>query len=155
MSSERTNIIGNTDPDAAILNAASTTNNEGDKAFRVVISNQPIQIAFSPAKVGDYGEANSLAGAGTATIIDYTVPVAKRITLNTVFVNGTNRGEYIVEINGTNKSKLNTYYTKFNGEMPDLGISLVAGDNLKVIVNNKGNSSADFNANFSGDIFDA
>jgi len=36
MSDDVTNVIGNTDPDAAILNAAATTNSNGEVAFNVV-----------------------------------------------------------------------------------------------------------------------
>jgi hypothetical protein len=102
-----------------------------------------------------YNEANSVAGLATATVIDYTVPVTKEVKLKTIECSGDNRAIFKVEINTVTQAKKRTYFTEYNCSFESFNLILNAGDNIKVIVENKSNSIADFNANFLGVIQDA
>jgi len=114
-----------------------------------------VEFATSGSPLNEYDEANSVAGLATETILDYTVPALKKVTLGTVSASGENRAVYKVEINSTTKAKKRSYFTEYNVEFPEFKTKLVAGDNVKIIVENKTNSIADFNASFTGTIDDA
>ena len=52
------------------------------------------------------------------------------------------------------KSKQYTNYTKYSGRFDFSDFDLSAGDNLKLIIENKSNGTGNFNANFQGRLRD-
>jgi len=118
----------------------------------------PLKVEFDQAgeTLNVYGESSSVAASSTATIIDYTVGALKEFRLKRIEFSGTNRGVYIVEINSNTQAKKRTYYTRFDDYFDFEELKLNAGDNLKLIVENKStNMTGDFNANLQGNLRDA
>ena len=118
---------------------------------------KPLYVTFTTAGTtfNQYGEALSVAGLASAAIISYTVPINKTFAALVAEVSGTNRAEFIVEVNASTEAKRRTYFTEYNARFELSGMKLVAGDIIKIIVDNKTNSTADFNANIIGIIDDA
>lgn len=133
------------------------TNTPDGRAYRVDITNQPVSV--SVLSIGDslnvYNEALSVAGLATTTIVDYTVPVAKEVFVKNIEFSGENRAVFSIEINNVIQNKYRTYFTEYNGSVSFKDYKLVEGDNIKIIVENKTNSTADFNANMIAGIKDA
>lgn len=133
--------------------------NSGEVAIATKIcqsTGETVKVEFGVSGVpfNQYGESLSVAGLGTSTIINYTVPVGKKIVLGTINASGENRAVYTLEINSITQAKQRSWFTEYNVKFDALKIELVAGDNLKVIVENKTNSIADFNANFTATLDD-
>ena len=114
-----------------------------------------VELDYEGIEVIDYDEANSVAGSATATILDYTVAAGKILTLVLSDVSGDNRGKYRVELNGSVIAKRRTYYTNYDNIFKFANIKLVAGDNIKIIVENQSTLTGDFNANLQGSVKDA
>lgn len=110
----------------------------------------PIDVLISPANTNVYNESLSVAGLGTVTILTYTVAANRQFKLQGIAFSGGNKAVYSVELNGSIIAKQITYYTKFNGDFIFYNYELVAGDIIKLIVENKTNTVADFNANLIG-----
>lgn len=133
----------------------------GNPAVRTKIcqdSGETIKVEFDEAgtPLNIYDEANSVAGGATITVITYVVPVSKEFRLLRIEFSGTNRGEYIVDINSSTEAKKRTYFTDYNGSFEFGSLLLAAGDTLKLIVENKnGIASGDFNGNIQGKLLDA
>jgi hypothetical protein len=92
-----------------------------------------------------YNEVNS-TGLQTLEIINLTVSASKGIDLKSVEFSGENRAVYTVTRNGSSLLKARTYLTWFDGSLGLNEIELSEGDNLKIIVENKTNEPAQFNA---------
>jgi len=112
----------------------------------------PLYVTYTESGnvLNTYSEANSVAGLASADVVSYTVPVGKILELIRADVSGTNKAEYKLDINASVESKKRTYFTNYNESFETIGIELVAGDIVKIIVENKTNSTADFNANIIG-----
>ena len=135
-------------------------NSSNEVCKRVIVANDsndaiPVEEAQKGYSVDFFGEVNSVAGLATVSIIDYTVPVSKLLKLDRVECSGENKAVFSIEINSSTKSKKRSYYTEFNVMFDKLNYELDAGDNLKIIVENKKTTTADFNANFLGVLQDA
>ena len=102
-----------------------------------------------------YDEANSVAGLATATIINYTVPAGKELKTRTIDVSGDNVAKYFLEVDGNTEDTKRTYYTYFNETFELHGQVYGPGVNIKIIVENRRNSTADFNAKILGVLQDA
>lgn len=115
----------------------------------------PIPVSFSelgePLQI--YDEALSVAGLSTETVIDYTVPVLKGLSLDNIHISGDNKAIFRIEVNSSVKYKHRIWIIKFSDNFP-LNLKLEAGDNIKVIVQNGSNSVADFNSTLSGNLYD-
>ena len=114
-----------------------------------------VEIEETGLSLNQYSEPNSVAGLSTATVLNYIVPVQKELKLKTIECSGENRALYIVEINNVVQSKKSTYFTKYNTTFEFFDFKLNAGDNLKITVQNKSTTFADFNANILGVLQDA
>lgn len=119
--------------------------------------NESIKVEIDPAgsEFVFYDEAPSVVGLGTATILSYTVPVGKKLTLVYSNFSGDNRGIYSAEINSVVVDKKRTYYVDYNGYFKFSNLKLLAGDNIKIMVENQSSYTGDFNANIQGSIRDA
>ena len=129
-------------------------------AREVVVNNAsnnpvPVSITVSGAVTNNYAESLSVAGLATNTVINYTVPASKIFKVLRIDVSGTNRSVFEVEINASTAAKRRIYFTKYNEVFEFNSLELVANDNIKIIVENKTNSTADFNANLIGILDDA
>jgi hypothetical protein len=113
-----------------------------------------VEFAVSGVPFNTYGESLNVAGFGTSTIINYTVPAGKKMVLGSISASGENRAVYTVEVNNSTQAKKRSYFTEYNVFFDAFKIELIAGDNLKVIVENRTNSVADFNANFTATLDD-
>ncbi len=93
----------------------------------------------------EYNEVSAV-GNDTVTIINKTIQAGVLVDLTGAYCSGDNIAHFIVEINGQVKYKGRTYWSNFNLPI-DLNIeSLVENDNVKIIVENKTNKAAQFNA---------
>lgn len=115
----------------------------------------PIDVVFSTPNVNQYNEVLSLAGLATSTIITYTVPVGKIFSLQSIDYNGENKAIYSVDLNASVISKQHAYYTDLKGRFLFNNLEFVAGDIIKLIVENKTNKPANFNANLLGRVDNA
>jgi len=133
------------------------TNTPDGKALRVDITNQPIHVTTQEVSnsINVYDESSSVAGLSTVTIIEYTVPVAKSLTLQKISFSGGNRAIYSVTINGDTQAKYRTYFTEYNGVLDFKDLKLETGDILRLIVENISTSIADFNGNIQGNLNNA
>lgn len=100
-----------------------------------------------------YNEVNS-TGIETIEIINLTVPIGKGWDLQDASVSGDNRSVFTIEVNSSVVDKKRIYYTKFNTEFNFKNYGITEGDNLKIIVENKTNSAATFNANIKYSEYD-
>jgi hypothetical protein len=114
-----------------------------------------VEIGVSGVEIVEFQEIFGVAGLATETILNYTVAAGKILTLVMCDVSGDNRGIYRVEKNGSTIGKKRTYYTNYDNSFSFASIKLVAGDNLKVIVENQSTLNGDFNANIQGSLRDA
>ena len=105
--------------------------------------------------VNIYNEVLSIAGLATSNIIQYTIPTNKLLEVLTIETSGTNRAVFSLDINGAIIAKQRSYFTEYNTSFNLNGLKLIEGDILKIIVENKSNSTADFNANILGRLEDA
>lgn len=96
------------------------------------------------AKV-DFNEVSS-TGIESIEIINKTVAANVGIEIKQALCSGDNIAFFLVEINGEVKFKKRSYYTDFNADIDTGSIVLSEGDNIKIIVENKTNTSASFNA---------
>lgn len=135
-----------------------TLGKDSKVAKRVVVANaSPIEVDFSEIgnTVNSYSEILSLAGLATSTVVMYTVAAGKKLKLKRIDFSGGNRAVYSVDINNSIAAKHRTYYTNYNGEIIFNDLLLIAGDVVKLIVENKTNITADFNSNLQGKLQDA
>lgn len=110
-------------------------------------SDDPIPVSFGSrgtAKV-DFNEVSS-TGIESIEIINKTVAANVGIEIKQALCSGDNIAFFLVEINGEVKFKKRSYYTDFNADIDTGSIVLSEGDNIKIIVENKTNTSASFNA---------
>lgn len=130
-----------------------------NSAVETVISNTgtPIEVEFQEAGThfSQYNETSSVAGLASATIIDYTVAVNKEVIIKSISASGENKAVYTVEVNNNKIDLKRSFYTEYNVDFNVRDLVLSQGDNLKVKVENKTNSVADFNSNFIGNLRDA
>lgn len=132
----------------------------GSTAKRVKVCQQAgetIKVEFDQAgqSINSYNEILSLAGLASANVVLYTVPVGNIFTLSRIDFSGENKATYKVDINGSIQAKKRTWYIDYNGEIIFNNINLVAGDIIKLIVENNSNSIANFNANIQGRLTNA
>ena len=118
---------------------------------------ETIKVEFdqSGEPINEYNEILSLAGLANADIITYTVPVGKTLKLQRIDFSGDNRAIFKATINGTTEAKKRTWFTSFNDYMVFNNLVLNAGDIVKLIVENRTNTSADFDGNLQGILNDA
>lgn len=132
---------------------------DGKIAKRVGICNTgtPVEVVYDDGgvSINSYNEILSLGGLSTSNIVLYTVPVGKKIKLTRIDFSGENKAVYKIDINGSIEAKKRTWYTNYDGSIVFSELILVAGDIIKLIVENKTNSIADFNGNLQGKLLDA
>jgi len=119
--------------------------------------NETVKVEFSQEgeSLNSYNEILSLAGMASADVILYTVPVGKKLKLQSIDFSGENRAVYSVK-NGVNTiAKKRSWLTIFDGNFLFLDYTLEAGEIIKLEVENKSNSTANFNANLQGRLLDA
>lgn len=88
----------------------------------------------------------SLDALSTGAIIDFTVPVGKGIDMKVAECSGGNRAIFHIEIDSAKKSQKRTYFTEYNVDFFLSELNATAGQNVKIVVENRSNSSAFFNA---------
>ena len=127
------------------------------KKVAVCNTGTPVEVEFGEAgsTINSYSEANSVAGSATVTILTYTVPALKELRLKRIEYSGTNRSEFLVDVNSSTIAKQRIYYSGYNGYFGFNDLPFVAGDIIEIIVENKTNSVADFNSNLQGNLRDA
>lgn len=104
----------------------------------------------------DTGEAFKLhstlniAGLGTSTVFNYTVPVGKRLEVLKLSYSGENRAIMKVYENTDQIDRKNLYFGELSGFIPMEGIEISAGDQLKVEFENTINETGDFTVTVYG-----
>lgn len=137
-----------TSRDKANKSYVDSPNRENFTAQEVIVGNTddntiPVR-SRGTAKV-DFNEVSS-AGIESIEIINKTVAANVGIEIKQALCSGDNIAFFLVEINGEVKFKKRSYYTDFNADIDTGSIVLSEGDNIKIIVENKTNTSASFNA---------
>ena len=136
-----------------------TRDSNGKVCKRVTLCDQPISTNSTIVGDGDsvntYAEILSLAGLATSDVVLYTVPVGKKLKLKRVDFSGCNKATFAVKLNNITQAKAKTYYTDFNGVLVFIDLLLIAGDIVKLVVENNSNSTSDFNGNLQGKLLDA
>lgn len=92
-----------------------------------------------------FNEVNILTDT-TQTIINKTILAGTIIDLTGVHASGDNIAFYTVLINNVIKYKARSWWSDFNIKIDMNKESLVEGDNIKIIVENRTNRPASFNA---------
>lgn len=118
-------------------------------AVETIVSNQtPIPVTFNSGTIKiDYNEVNAV-GLDTVTVIDKTIGAGLEVMASRVSFSGENRSIATIQINNEAIAKLRIYYANYNSAIDLNSFKLVSGDNIKIIVENKTNSNALFNASF-------
>lgn len=116
-----------------------------------------VKVEFDDAgiSINTYNEILSLGGLASDDLVLFTVPVGKILKLQRIDFSGSNKAIYKIDINGSVQAKKRTWYTKYNDHILFNNLVLVAGDVVKLIVENKTNSVADFNGNLQGKLDNA
>ncbi len=102
----------------------------------------------------EHNTVSSLAGGSTTNIINYTVPVGKKLELTIAEASGENRATFRVISNGDVVGFKRTYYTDFNADFIFSTAQLDAGESVQVEVTNNAIVSGDFEATIQGRIID-
>jgi len=105
----------------------------------------PVTFAVKGTIKQEYNEITSSTLVST-TIINKTIGVGLGSDIISIECSGENRAVFSVEINSTIVAKNRIYFTEFNTKFNLSNLSLVAGDNIKIIVENKTVMTATFNA---------
>lgn len=118
-------------------------------AREVVVTNGssdpiPVDPTTRGENKSEYNEI-SLAGLASGDIISFTVPVGKGVDLKVGECSGENLAIYEIQINGSTRSKKRTWWTEFNADFFLSELNAVAGDVVKIVVENKSNSTSFFN----------
>lgn len=122
----------------SLLASIITEDLHGDSAVRVIPAERK--------NVTLYNEVNSV-GLGDSVILTHTVPLNRWNHLLTITASGDNIGIYRVVVNGSVVWKARSYYTNFNIPITSLEeYPLEQGDVVQVIVENRTNEAAAFNA---------
>ena len=110
-------------------------------------SSNPVPVVFDTKGdvTSQYNEVASTT-LETITVINFTVGVGKGVDLMCVECSGSNKAIFTVEINSSVIKKVRTWFCDFNAVMDFKLQSLSAGDNVRVIVENKTDMAADFNS---------
>lgn len=119
------------------------------------IAGQPIHV-----KSEDFGESqyiyqevNSLAGLSSADILTFNIPINKKLNISNIIVSGENKALFTVTVNNEKVATVRTWFCNFNAHF-QMGVDFTNGP-LKVSVENKSNSLADFNCTVIGRLSDA
>lgn len=125
----------------------------------VVVEQDPSNpIPVDPLERGEitpiWGEQFSVGGLSIQTVINYTIPVGKNFKIKSVHFSGDNRSVFYVEVNSSTILKHRLYFSHFSGSASFENVNLDQNDNIKIIVENKTNSLADFNATLIGNLYD-
>jgi len=129
----------------------------------IKVSNSPDKPLYvdviDPSATGNvlniYQESLSIAGSATATILTYTVPVGKYFVIKRIDYSGSSKGTFTIDINSNVESKQRLYCTSFNGSFQMENLKIVAGDTIKLIVENNTNNTANYNGNLIGNLDNA
>jgi len=121
--------------------------NDASNPLNVVVVNAAVS-----AFIDEYNEINSVAQGVLSTIVSYTVPVAKTLSLEKVEVSGENIAIFEVLINSITKGKRRTYWGKFNSDFEFKGFTVAAGLTVEVKVIHTRTVAASFNANLLGSL---
>jgi len=113
----------------------------------------PVYFTENGESLNLYDEQLSVAGLASENIINYTVPLTKGVEFKNLHISGDNKSIFSILVNDVVILKHRIWFTKFSDSIP-LNIDLIASDNIKITVENKTNSTADFNATLQGSIFD-
>jgi hypothetical protein len=128
-------------------------NGKTKRAVEIENSSQnpvPVSITEQQGNFFQYNEVNSVAGNQVAGLFSYSVPSQSKLSLIRVFVSGDNKAIFEGKKNGQTIFKIRTWYGSFNGKIFLSGETFDEGDTLLVSVENKSNSSSDFNITISG-----
>lgn len=121
---------------------------DGNDAQRVLIGAQD-PIPVDPTTRGEaksiYNEV-TVPGLATVEIINKTIGAGLGADLVIANCSGENVADFTVQVNGSDAFKKRTYYTYFNVDFKMEELPLQDGDNIKIIVENRTNSTAVFNA---------
>jgi len=96
----------------------------------------------------------SLAQGAVGTILTYTVPVNSKLKLRRSNISGCNMGTYEIKVNGTVVDRVGTYYTDYNSVLEFDDVEYSSGTIITIEVLNRGEGSANFNANLQGRLLD-
>lgn len=136
----------------------SPSRGESNTAIEVFVGNTHAQpVPVDPTTRGTpkviYNEVNS-TGLQTITVIDFTIGLSLGVDLTKIECSGDNKAIFLIEVNSSVIKKKRTYYTKFNVDFELKEFPMVAGDNIKVLVENKTNLPASFNATLNYNEYD-
>lgn len=101
-----------------------------------------------------FNDILSLAEGAVGTILTYTVPANTKVKLRRSNLAGENMGTYEVKVNGSVIDRIGTYYTDYNGFLEFDDVEYFSGTVITIEVLNRGEGSANFNANLQGRLLD-
>ena len=128
----------------------SPTRGPKDTAREVVVGNSssnpiPVDPTTRGESKNEYNEIN-VAAFAVGTIVNFTVPVGKGVDLTLADCSGENLAIFSVEVEGVVKGKRRTWWTDFNTAFKLKETNLVAGQNIKINIENKSAHSGFFNS---------
>ena len=128
---------------------------ESDRKWKTRISSdgEAIPVTFTAGTpIVEYAGISSLASGTLTTILSYTVPVGKTLTLEKIEVSGCNVADYSVDIAAVVKGKRRSYYGNFNADFEYKGLQVLASTIIRVRVIHSSSLSGDFDATLIGSL---
>jgi hypothetical protein len=118
-----------------------------------------VHAVISPTAPGTainiYNEVTGIAISSSTTVVTYTVPVGKKLSITRVEFSSDSVSTFELDFSGSPAAKKRLTFTNFNGDfdfenMQD-GLSLTAGTIINVVAtNNSVQGAAEFAANIQG-----
>lgn len=102
-----------------------------------------------------YAESNSVSALGTVDVLTYIVPISKEFILSHCDFSGDNRGVFELLIDTNTFQKRRTSYLNYNDNFLVEDIIIVAGQEIKIRVENKSDMIGNFNVTIQGKLRDA
>lgn len=136
----------------------SPTRGDNYTAQEVYVGNQssdpiPVEVTSSGETQAEYSEL-LVSALSTQTLIDLTITPGKAGKLRRLECSGENVGSFVVEKNASTIGKTRLYFTNYNSFLDLRELSVTAGDNIKILVENKRNTNCNFNATLIYNEFD-
>lgn len=143
--------------DGEVLNRSSFGKNGDEKLFRRVGNDISAPLYVFPVtssgalQIAEYNSISSLAAGAVTTILSYTVPAGKTLSLKSFEVSGTNIATYNVEVAGVTKNNRRTYFGGgLNATLELNNLSVSSGTIVRVRVIHSRPMTGDFEATLLG-----
>ena len=128
---------------------------KGNCAINTIVNNTvKVDINESGEFINGYFEVSAVAANANVNIINYTVPVGKKLELKQIDFGGDNIAIFKAFLDSNTISQKRTWYGNFDGFIGWRDYTINSGVALILTVENCGDSTVTFYGNFQGRLID-